>query len=177
MISVWKHVRCKLLAINNLATTTRKKKKRNVTTTSVSCLCAERSVKATWCLTWPSCRHAWNYSVVETSCQSSSKSSLEALRSGRPPTSQVTFPQSDLTLMPWPHLLSYRFEPRWKAASSSPKGPPPASLRTDALSGHDESTRVGRTNVGGEIVYWSQDLERSAQHSTGFFKIVSRRWF
>lgn len=98
-----------------------------------------------WCLTWPSCRDAWNYSIVVTSCQSFSKSSLEPLRSGASSHKSSHFPSKRcLRLCHGPHLLSYRFEPRWKAASSSPKRPPPASLRKDALSGHDESTSVGR---------------------------------
>lgn len=92
-----------------------------------------------WCLTWPSGRDVWNYSLVVTSCQSLSKSSLETLRSGESSHKSSHFPSKRcLRLCHGPHLLSYRFEPRRKAASSSPEGPPPASPRKDALSGHDE---------------------------------------
>lgn len=89
----------------------------------------------------------------------------------RPHTSQVTFPHSDVDNYA---MATSAFLPFWAEMKGSIKFTKRTTASISALGcivgARWEYQSVGRTNVGGEIVYWSQDLERSAQHSTGIFK-------
>lgn len=74
--------------------------------------------------------------------------------------------------MSWSQLFAYRFEQRWKVASSSPKGPQPASLRYDASLGLDQSTGVliGRMWEERSCRLVITRSRETGQHRTGFFK-------